>query len=182
MLRPFKNIEELKTKTAIFVGDVLPIRVKQDISYKEPCLDNCLVTELNFSNKTVGLGTHIYPLEDLCKNFEFQKDNKWLPFGVEVPEETENKKNVKFKVGHIYKDADKNGIFMVTAKYTSPHDNKTYLIIQRLSLHQTGQGLYLISKDENEDEFIKRCTVDYRLVECSARDEVEKIEKEIPLY
>ena len=182
MIRPFKNIEELQTKTAIFVGDVLPIRVKQDIFPKELYFHKWLVTELNFSNKTVGLGTHLYPLEDLYKNFEFQKDNKWQSFGVEVPEETENKKNAKFKVGHMYKDADKDGVFMVTAKYTSPHDNKTYLIIQRLSLHQIGQIICLIRKDENEDEFIDRYTVDYRSVKCSAKDEVEKIEKEIPLY
>lgn len=175
MIRPFKNIEELQTKTAIFVGDVLPVRVKQDIFPKELYFHKWLVTELNFSNKTVGLGTHIYPLEDLCKNFEFQKDNKWQSFGVEVPEETENKKNAKFKVGHMYKDADEDGIFMVTAKYTSPFDNKPYLVVNRLKEGALyGQSICLINKDKNEDEFINRCSEDYRSVECSAKDEVKE--------
>ena len=122
MLRPFKNIEELKTKTAIFVGDVLPIRVKQDISYKEPCLDNCLVTELNFSNKTVGIGTHVFSLEALCENFEFQKDNKWLQFGVE---ETSTRP-AKFKVGKEYFYRNKEGFdkkIFIHAKYKDPADS-----------------------------------------------------------
>lgn len=131
MLRPFKNIEELKTKTAIFVGDVLPIRVKQDISYKEPCLDNCLVTELNFSNKTVGIGTHVFSLEALCENFEFQKDNKWLQFGVE---ETSTRP-AKFKVGNKYKWVSSNGecTVIINAKYRDPTDNKVRVVIDDMT-------------------------------------------------
>lgn len=130
MIRPFKNIEELQTKTAIFVGDVLPIRVKQDIFPKELYFHKWLVTELNFSNKTVGLGTHIYPLEDLCKNFEFQKDNKWLPFGVE-----ETKKPAKFKVGNKYKWVSNNGenTVIINAKYRDPADNKVRVVIDDMT-------------------------------------------------
>ena len=64
-MRPFKDLKEFKEKTGLDVGDVLPIRAKQDIFSKELYLHKRLVTELNYSNKPVGLGTHIYPLEDL---------------------------------------------------------------------------------------------------------------------
>lgn len=143
MLRPFKNIEELKTKTAIFVGDVLPIRVKQDIFPKELYFHKWLVTELNFSNKTVGLGTHLYPLEDLCKNFEFQKDNKWLPFGVE-----ETKKPAKFKVGKQYTGTDSNNeqySVVISAKYRDPKDNKVKVVVSNRFLEE----IYT-DKDDNE--------------------------------
>lgn len=133
MIRPFKNIEELQTKTAIFVGDVLPIRVKQDISPKELYFHKWLVTELNFSNKTVGLGTHIYPLEDLCKNFEFQKDNKWLPFGVEETSALP----AKFKTGRKYYDYSYE-IFevLINAKYKDPADNKVKVILNGATISE----------------------------------------------
>ena len=183
-MRPFKNIEEFKEKTGFSVGDVIITRVVQDWTKSSDkfALKERLITGFDHYTGKVYFGLDWYSVDDLFKTYEYLKDGKWLPFGVEVPEETENKKNAKFKVGHMYKDADKDGVFMVTAKYTSPHDNKTYLIIQRLSLHQIGQIICLIRKDENEDEFIDRYTVDYRPVKCSAKDEVEKIEKEIPLY
>ena len=142
-MRPFKNIEELQTKTAIFVGDVLPIRVKQDIFPKELYFHKWLVTELNFSNKTVGLGTHLYPLEDLCKNFEFQKDNKWLPFGVE-----ETKKPAKFKVGEQYTGTDSNNkqySVVISAKYRDPKDNKVRVVVSNRFIEE----IYT-DKDDNE--------------------------------
>ena len=144
-MRPFKNIEELQAKTAIFVGDVLPIRAKQDIFSKELYLHKWLVTELNFSNKTVGLGTHIYPLEDLCKNFEFQKDNKWLPFGVE-----ETKKPAKFKVGKEYfyfNDDDWAVHVFVNAKYLDPADNKVKIVFENTNPRE-------VYTDENGNEYI----------------------------
>lgn len=146
MIRPFKNIEELQTKTAIFVGDVLSIRVKQDIFPKELYLHKWLVTELNFSNKTVGLGTHLYPLEDLCKNFEFQKDNKWLPFGVE-----ETKKPAKFKVGKEYFFCDKTGSkvhVFINAKYRDPIDHKIKVIANYTTFGK-------VHTDEKGDEIAK---------------------------
>lgn len=144
MIRPFKNIEELQTKTAIFVGDVLPIRVKQDIFPKELYFHKWLVTELNFSNKTVGLGTHIYPLEDLCKNFEFQKDNKWLPFGVE---ETSTRP-AKFKVGKQYTGTNSNNkqySVVISAKYRDLKDNKVRVVVSNRFIEE----IYT-DKDDNE--------------------------------
>ena len=160
MLRPFKNIEELKTKTAIFVGDVLPIRVKQDIFPKELYFHKWLVTELNFSNKTVGLGTHLYPLEDLCKNFEFQKDNKWLPFGVE-----ETKKPAKFKVGQSYLYHSKSGCsasFVINAKYKDPVDGKLKVVFD----DGVVKVVYL---DKDNNEYITYC--DY---EINAKNEMKE--------
>ena len=127
-MRPFKDLKEFKENTGLDVGDVLPIRAKQDIFSKELYLHKWLVTELNFSNKTVGLGTHIYPLEDLCKNFEFQKGNKWLPVGVE-----ETKKPAKFKVGN--------------AKYLDPADNKVKIVFENTNPRE-------VYTDENGNEYI----------------------------
>ena len=144
-MRPFKNIEELQENTGLDVGDVLPIRAKQDIFSTESYLPKWLVTELNFSNKTVGLGTHIYPLEDLCKNFEFQKDNKWLPFGVE-----ETKKPAKFKVGKEYfyfNDDDWAAHVFVNAKYLDPADNKVKIVFENTNPRE-------VYTDENGNEYI----------------------------
>lgn len=159
MIRPFKNIEELQTKTAIFVGDVLPIRVKQDIFPKELYFHKWLVTELNFSNKTVGLGTHIYPLEDLCKNFEFQKDNKWLPFGVE---ETSTLP-AKFKTGKKYYDYGFEKFeVLINARYNDPADNKVKVILNGATISE-------VYTDENGNE---RATILDDIVK--AEDEVEE--------
>lgn len=159
MIRPFKNIEELQTKTAIFVGDVLPIRVKQDIFPKELYFHKWLVTELNFSNKTVGLGTHIYPLEDLCKNFEFQKDNKWLPFGVE---ETSTLP-AKFKTGKKYYDYGFEKFeVLINARYNDPADNKVKVILNGATISE-------VYTDENGNE---RATILDDIVK--AEDEVKE--------
>ena len=180
MIRPFKDIKEFNAKIHKSIGSIIKLRYKTDP--KQTLIG--MITSFGPDADAIGIGSCIRYLSSIFNVYEyFDEDSaKWLPFGVEIPEETENKKNAKFKVGHMYKDADKNGVFMVTAKYTSPHDNKTYLISQRLSLHQIGQIICLIRKDENEDEFIDRYTVDYMPVKCSAKDEVEKIEKEIHLY
>lgn len=159
MIRPFKNIEELQTKTAIFVGDVLPIRVKQDIFPKELYFHKWLVTELNFSNKTVGLGTHIYPLEDLCKNFEFQKDNKWLPFGVE---ETSTLP-AKFKTGKKYYDYGYEKFeVLINTKYKDPAGNKVKVILNGATISE-------VYTDENGNE---RATILDDIVK--AEDEVKE--------
>lgn len=156
MLRPFKNIEELQTKTAIFVGDILPIRVKQDIFPKELYFHKWLVTELNFSNKTVGLGTHLYPLEDLCKNFEFQKDNKWLPFGVE-----ETKKPAKFKTGKkyfYYDDDDYENEIFINAKYIDPKDKAVTVVFEDVAVRIVkldSDGNEYIDCNDSEDGSIK---------------------------
>lgn len=171
MIRPFKNIEEFQTKTAIFVGDVLPIRVKQDISYKEPCLDNCLVTELNYSNKTVGIGTHVFSLEALCENFEFQKDNKWLPFGVE---ETSTRP-AKFKVGKEYFYRNKEGFdkkIYINAKYKDPADGLIKVVF-------TNGEISVCYLDKDGNEYITFC--DYEInaknvvkYEVNAKNEVKE--------
>ena len=159
MIRPFKNIEELQTKTAIFVGDVLPIRVKQDIFPKELYFHKWLVTELNFSNKTVGLGTHIYPLEDLCKNFEFQKDNKWLPFGVEETSTCP----AKFKTGKKYYDYGFEKFeVLINTKYKDPYDNKVKVVLNGATISE-------VYTDENGNE---RATIFDDIVK--AEDEVKE--------
>ena len=135
MIRTFKDLKEFKENTGLDVGDVLPIRVKQDIFPKELYFHKWLITELNFSNKTVGLGTHIYPLEDLCKNFEFQKDNKWLPFGIEEPEEQIEPH--KFKVGKKYYDYGFEKFeVLINAKYKDPADNKVKVILNGATISE----------------------------------------------
>ena len=157
MLRPFKNIEELKTKTGIFVGDILPIRVKQDIFPKELYFHKWLVTELNFSNKTVGLGTHLYPLEDLCKNFEFQKDNKWQSFGVE---ETSTRP-AKFKTGKkyfYYDDDDYENEIFINAKYIDPKDKAVTVVFEDVAVRIVkldSDGNEYIDCNDSEDGSIK---------------------------
>ena len=51
MIRTFKDLKEFKENTGLDVGDVLPIRVKQDIFPKELYFHKWLVTELNFSSE-----------------------------------------------------------------------------------------------------------------------------------
>ena len=159
MIRPFKDLKEFKEKTGLDVGDVLPIRVKQDIFPKELYFHKWLVTELNFSNKTVGLGTHIYPLEDLCKNFEFQKDNKWLPFGVE---ETSTHP-AKFKTGKKYYDYGFEKFeVLINTRYNDPADNKVKVILNGATISE-------VYTDENGNE---RATILDDIVK--AEDEVNE--------
>lgn len=158
-MRPFKDLKEFKENTGLDVGDVLPIRAKQDIFPKELYFHKWLVTELNFSNKTVGLGTHLYPLEDLCKNFEFQKGNKWLPFGVE---ETSTPP-AKFKTGKKYYDYGYEKFeVLINTRYKDPADNKVKVILNGATISE-------VYTDENGNE---RATILDDIVK--AEDEVKE--------
>lgn len=148
MIRPFKNIEEFQTKTAIFVGDVLPIRVKQDKSPKDLYLHEWLVTEVNYSNETVGLGINLYSLKDLCKNFEFLSNDKWLPFGVEVADTP-----AKFQAGkkYFYYDGGyKNEIF-INAKYIDPKDKTLTVVFEDVRVRVV---VRIVKLDSDGNEYI----------------------------
>lgn len=158
-MRPFKDLKEFKENTGLDVGDVLPIRAKQDIFPKELYFHKWLVTELNFSNKTVGLGTHLYPLEDLCKNFEFQKGNKWLPFGIEETSTCP----AKFKTGKKYYDYGYEKFeVLINTRYKDPADNKVKVILNGATISE-------VYTDENGNE---RATILDDIVK--AEDEVEE--------
>lgn len=166
MFRPFKDLNEFKKETGLDVGSIVTLWYIDN----HDNLSKSIITNIDDYTKTITFGKKELTLSDLCSDYEYNKNNKWCAFGVE-----ENLRPAKFKVGHKYKDADEDSVFMVTAKYKSPLDNKLYLITNQLEKYSAGGPcIDLINKDENEDEFINRRTRKWKEVECSAKDEVKE--------
>lgn len=83
-LRPFTSTYEFTQVTGCDIGDVITIR-RVDGQFEESCVVNgyryCLDTEPGIPYIT--LGADKYSFEELLRNFIYDEDGEWKPFGVE---------------------------------------------------------------------------------------------------
>lgn len=141
-MRPFKDLKEFKEKTGLGIGNIVSVRVKQDVFPPKFYLHDGMITGFNYGDKTVCIGGRTYSLETLSK-FEYLEECKWLPFGVE-----ETKKPAKFKVGKQYTGTNSNNeqySIVISAKYRDPKDNKVRVVVSNRFLEE----IYT-DKDDNE--------------------------------
>lgn len=127
MIRAFKNLEEFKEKTGLGVGYTVSVRLSQDVFPPEFYLHDGMITGFDYGDKTVCIGSRTYSLETLSK-FEYLKDGKWIPFGVEEV----STRPAKFKVGKQYTGTDSTGkLFSVfiNTKYRDPKDKKVKVVV-----------------------------------------------------
>ena len=135
MLRPFKNIEEFKAKTGFSVGDVIITRVVQDWTKSSDkfALKERLITGFDHYTGKVYFGLDWYSVDDLFKTYEYLKDGKWLPFGVE---ETSTRP-AKFKTGKKYYEYGYEKFeVLINAKYKDPADNKVKVILNGATISE----------------------------------------------
>lgn len=168
MIRAFKNLEEFKEKTGLGVGYTVSVRLSQDVFPPEFYLHDGMITGFDYGDKTVCIGSRTYSLETLSK-FEYLKDGKWIPFGVEEV----STRPAKFKVGKKYYCLDDYGertAVFVTAKYKDPLDGKLKVVFDnRVCEVKTDE--YDEEGEEDNNEFLSE---DFLSDVIDARDEVKE--------
>ena len=158
MIRPFKDIEEFKAKTSFSVGDVIITRVVQDWTKSSDkfALKERLITGFDHYTGKVYFGLDWYSVDDLFKTYEYLKDGKWLPFGVE-----ETKKPAKFKTGKkyfYYDDDDYENEIFINAKYIDPKDKAVTVVFEDVAVRIVkldSDGNEYIDCNDSEDGSIK---------------------------
>ena len=158
MIRPFKDIEEFKAKTSFSVGDVIITRVVQDWTKSSDkfALKERLITGFDHYTGKVYFGLDWYSVDDLFKTYEYLKDGKWLPFGVE-----ETKKPAKFKTGKkyfYYDDDDYENEIFINAKYIDPKDKAVTVVFEDVAVRIVKldlDGNEYIDCNDSEDGSIK---------------------------
>lgn len=164
MLRILKSIQEFEDSTCRTLGDGIQLKKKGS----DDVFLNGIITGYYFEKNVVSIGLTYLSLKDLYENFLYlDLRGKWREFGIE-------EKPAKFKVGHRYKKYkdQNNEIFTVIAKYTSPTDGNTYVVIE--SNKRTDEPVIrLVNKSCLENEFI---VIDDKSImnKCSAKDEVKE--------
>lgn len=159
MIRPFKDIEEFKAKTSFSVGDVIITRVVQDWTKSSDkfALKERLITGFDHYTGKVYFGLDWYSVDDLFKTYEYLKDGKWLPFGVE---ETSTRP-AKFKTGKkyfYYDDDDYENEIFINAKYIDPKDKAVTVVFEDVAVRIVkldSDGNEYIDCNDSEDGSIK---------------------------
>lgn len=153
MIRPFKDIDEFKKKTGLKIGDIITLRVKQDTFPSEFYTHEGMIT--GFSHKVINIGSKTYPLEPLSK-YEYLKDNKWVPFTVEVADTP-----AKFQAGKkyfYYDDDDYENEIFINAKYIDPKDKAVTVVFEDVAVRIVkldSDGNEYIDCNDSEDGSIK---------------------------
>ncbi len=81
-LRPFRNLDEFEFETSKVIGDIITFRSL----YNKEQITTVITEMIERKNEaqTIGLGTRLYPLDTLFKNYEWKDETgTWHPFGVE---------------------------------------------------------------------------------------------------
>ena len=84
-LRPFKSIDEFFKVTSFNIGEIVQIKRVADCPYEEKNILNGfrVYTDDKFPRPDVIFGSRARTLGELFKYYEYYKNGKWLPFGVE---------------------------------------------------------------------------------------------------
>lgn len=81
--RPFNSIEEMEEYLEISVGDVVYLRPTEECNKPKETILKMQYVESSPNENMVGLGVHLFSLEELFREYEFSKcDEEWIPFGM----------------------------------------------------------------------------------------------------
>ena len=96
-----------------------------------------------FSHKVINIGRKTYPLEPLSK-YEYLKDNKWIPFTVEVADTP-----AKFQAGkkYFYYDDDYENKIFINAKYEDLKDKAVTVVFEDVAVR-------IVKLDPDGNEYI----------------------------
>ena len=106
-------------------------------------------------HKVINIGSKTYPLEPLSK-YEYLKDNKWIPFTVEVADTP-----AKFQAGKkyfYYDDDDYENEIFINAKYVDPKDKAVTVVFEDVAVRIVkldSDGNEYIDCNDSEDGSIK---------------------------
>lgn len=91
------------------------------------------------------VGQSIAATVQLWYDYEYQKDNAWIPFGLKEP--GSDRKPAKFRVGSDYKEDSSSGIIRIVGKFRSPTDGNVYVAIERPGLQTKDPEIFLDKND-----------------------------------
>ena len=158
-MRPFKDIKEFNTKTHKSIGPIIRIRYKEN----HDDIVTGIITGYDEKTFVLHVGGYRCCLWDMCEVHDYfdERSNKWLPFGVEEPEEQIEPH--KFKVGKKYYDYGYEKFeVLINTKYKDPADNKVKVILNGTTISE-------VYTDENGNE---RATILDDIVK--AEDEIKE--------
>lgn len=101
------------------------------------------------------VGQSIAATVQLWYDYEYQKDNAWIPFGLNEPRS--DRKPAKFRVGSNYKEDSGSGIIRIVGKFRSPTDGNVYVAVERPDLHAKDPEIFLVTTEGIGDEYICEC-------------------------
>lgn len=81
--RPFNSIEEMEDYLEISVGDIVYLRPTSECNKPKESILKLQYVESSPNENMVGLGVHLFSLEELFREYEFSKgDEEWITFGM----------------------------------------------------------------------------------------------------
>lgn len=98
------------------------------------------------------VGQSIAATVQLWYNYEYQKDNTWIPFGLKEP--GSDRKPAKFRVGSDYKEDSSSWIIRIVGKFRSPTGGNVYVAIERPGLQTKDPEIFLVNTEGSGDEYI----------------------------
>lgn len=98
------------------------------------------------------VGQSITATVQLWYNYEYQKDNTWILFGLKEP--GSDRKPAKFRVGSDYKEDSGSGIIRIVGKFRSPTDGNVYVAIERPGLQTKDPEIFLVNSEGIGDKYI----------------------------
>ena len=144
-MTPFVTVDEFFNYTGLKVGSLVTIRDK-DRNQITAIITGC------DGNGSIFFGAKEFSLVQLWYNYEYQKDNAWIPFGLNEP--GSNRKPAKFRVGSDYKEDSGSGIIRIVGKFRSPTDGNVYVAIERPGLQTKDPEIFLVNTEGIGDEYI----------------------------
>ena len=145
-MTPFVTVDEFFNYTGLKVGSLVTIRDKDQNQI------TAIITGWDNSVGSIFFGAKEFSLVQLWYNYEYQKDNAWIPFGLKEP--GSNRKPAKFRVGSDYKEDSGSRIIRIIGKFRSPTNGNVYVAIERPVLQAKDPEIFLVNTEDTGDEYI----------------------------
>ena len=145
-MTPFVTVDEFFNYTGLKVGSLVTIRDKDQNQI------TAIITGCDNGVGSIFFGAKEFSLVQLWYNYEYQKDNTWIPFGLKEP--GSNRKPAKFRVGADYKEDAGSRIIRIIGKFRSPTSGNVYVVIERPVLQAKDPEIFLVNTEGSGDEYI----------------------------
>ena len=145
-MTPFVTVDEFFNYTGLKVGSLVTIRDKDQNQI------TAIITGCDNGVGSIFFGAKEFSLVQLWYNYEYQKDNTWIPFGLKEP--GSNRKPAKFRVGSDYKGDSGSRIIRIIGKFRSPTSGNVYVAIERPVLQTKDPEIFLVNTEGTGDEYI----------------------------
>ena len=144
-MTPFVTVDEFFNYTGLKVGSLVTILDKDQNQI------TAIITGCDNGVRSIFFGAKEFSLVQLWYNYEYQKDNTWIPFGLKEPE---SDRKPAFRVGSDYKGDSGSRIIGIVGKFRSPTSGNVYVAIERPVLQTKDPEIFLVNTEGTGDEYI----------------------------